>query len=464
MPGTRTETDSFGAIQVPDEAYWGAQTQRSLSNFPFPPHERMPIGIIQGLAHVKRASALTHRSSGALLPHIADAIIAAADAIIAGHHDDQFPLTIWQTGSGTQSNMNMNEVIAGIANEALAGMRGGKAPVHPNDHVNMGQSSNDSFPTAIHVAVALATHQALLPALITLTDALADKARAWDDIVKIGRTHLQDATPLTLGQEFSGYVAQLIACRNRIDGAVLHNVQKLAQGGTAVGTGLNAPAGFDVAIARAISDATGVAFVPAQNKFEALATHDGLVSFSGQLNTLAVALTKIANDIRLLGSGPRSGLGELALPENEPGSSIMPGKVNPTQCEMLTMVAAQVIGNTQAVTVGGMQGHLELNVFKPLIGANVLRSIELLSIGMDSFTRNCVAGMEPNRARIAELVDQSLMLVTALAPEIGYDNAAKIAKHAHDTGLTLKAAARALDLVDEATFDRVVRAENMLGR
>ena len=459
---TRTETDSFGPIEVPADAYWGAQTQRSIANFPFPPHERMPLGIVHGLAHVKRAAALVHKASGAMPAQIADAVVVAADAILSGQYDDQFPLTIWQTGSGTQSNMNVNEVIAGIANEALAGTRGGKTPVHPNDHVNMGQSSNDSFPTAMHIAVALATHQNLLPALAKLTDALAAKSADWSDIVKIGRTHMQDATPLTLGQEFSAYVAQLIAGKNRIEGAVLHNVQKLAQGGTAVGTGLNAPDGFDIAVSANVSNATGIPFQPAQNKFEALATHDALVSFHGQLNTLAVSLTKIANDIRLLGSGPRSGLGELSLPENEPGSSIMPGKVNPTQCEMLTMVAAQVIGNHQAVTVGGMQGHLELNVFKPLIGANVLRSIELLSIGMESFAKNCVEGIEPNRDRIAELVDRSLMLVTALAPVIGYDNAAKIAKHAHQNNLTLKQAALALGLVDEATFDTHVRPEDMV--
>jgi len=459
---TRSESDSFGPIDVPAEAYWGAQTQRSMGNFPFPPQERMPLGIIYGLAHVKRAAALTHKASGAMSAEIADAIVAAADAILTGKHDNQFPLTIWQTGSGTQSNMNVNEVIAGIANEALTGVRGGKSPVHPNDHVNMGQSSNDSFPTAMHIAVAIATHRELLPAIGRLTDALAQKAQAWGDIVKIGRTHMQDATPLTLGQEFSAYVAQLIAAKNRIEGAVLHNVQKLAQGGTAVGTGLNAPQGFDSAIAAEVTKATGIAFAPAQNKFEALATHDGLVSFHGQLNTLAVSLTKIANDIRLLGSGPRSGLGELNLPENEPGSSIMPGKVNPTQCEMLTMVAAQVIGNHQAVTVGGMQGHLELNVFKPLIGANVLRSIELLSIGMETFAKNCIDRLEPNRERIAELVDRSLMLVTALAPVIGYDNAAKIAKHAHQNGLTLKQSALTLGLVDEATFDAHVRPEDMV--
>jgi fumarate hydratase, class II len=467
MTKTRTETDSFGPIAVPTQAYWGAQTQRSIVNFPFPAHEQMPMGIIYGLAHVKRAAAITHKASGELASDIADAIIAAADAILAGHHDDQFPLTIWQTGSGTQSNMNVNEVIAGIANEALTGARGGdyfvsRGPVHPNDHVNKAQSSNDSFPTAMHIAAAIATQRNLLPALEQLTDMLAAKSHAWSAIVKIGRTHMQDATPLTLGQEFSGYVAQLIAAKNRITGAVTHNVQKLAQGGTAVGTGLNAPNGFDVAIAREVSAATGIVFIPAQNKFEALATHDGLVSFHGQLNTLAVALTKIANDIRLLGSGPRSGLGELILPENEPGSSIMPGKVNPTQCEMLTMVAAQVIGNHMSVTVGGMQGHLELNVFKPMIGANVLRSIELLSIGMDSFADRCVAGIEPNRARIDDLVDRSLMLVTALAPVIGYDNAAKIAKHAHANGLTLRDSALASGLVDAATFDAHVKAENMI--
>ena len=460
---TRTETDSFGPIEVPASAYWGAQTQRSLENFPFPPHERMPMGIIRGLAHVKRAAALVHKASGGMDGIIADAIVAAADAILASSHDDQFPLTIWQTGSGTQSNMNVNEVIAGIANEALSGMRGGKVPVHPNDHVNMGQSSNDSFPTAMHIAVALAVEHQLRPALGTLIGKLGDKSEHWADIVKIGRTHLQDATPLTLGQAFSAYVQMLVMSDVRLTVA-LTEVHHLAQGGTAVGTGLNAPEDFGEDIAREVSAATGLDFETAPNKFEALSAHDALVDFSGHLNTLAVALTKIANDIRLLGSGPRAGIGELILPENEPGSSIMPGKVNPTQCEMLTMVAAQVIGNHQAVTVGGMQGHLELNVFKPLIGANVLRSIELLSIGMESFTKRCVAGLEPDRARIAELVDRSLMLVTALTPEIGYDAAAKIAKHAHENGLTLRQAALALKLVDAETFDRVVRPEAMLGR
>ena len=459
---TRTETDSFGPIEVPADAYWGAQTRRSIANFPFPAHERMPMGIIYGLTHVKRAAALTHRASGALPADIANAIITAADAILIGEYDAQFPLVIWQTGSGTQSNMNVNEVIAGIANEALTGTRGGKTPVHPNDHVNMGQSSNDSFPSALHVAAALAVRNDLLPALGRLTDALATKSAEWRDIVKIGRTHLQDATPLTLGQEFSAFVAQLSACRDSIEHAVTHNIQKLAQGGTAVGTGLNAPKGFDLAISNEISAATGIAFEPASNKFEALASNDALVLLSGTLNTLAVALTKIANDIRLLGSGPRSGLGELHLPENEPGSSIMPGKVNPTQCEMLTMVAAQVIGNHQAVTVGGLQGHLQLNVFKPMIGANVLRSIDLLAIGMDSFALHCVAGLEPDRTRIADLVERSLMLVTALAPIIGYDNAANIAKRALREGTTLRQAALASGLVDEATFDTHVRAEDLV--
>ncbi|TXC71799.1 class II fumarate hydratase [Sphingomonas ginsenosidivorax] len=460
---TRTETDSLGPIEVPADAYWGAQTERSLENFPFGARERMPIEIVHALALVKQAAARVNRAHG-LPAEKADAIEAAAAEIVAGKLDDQFPLVIWQTGSGTQSNMNVNEVIAGRANEVLTGTRGGKTPIHPNDDVNMSQSSNDSFPTALHIAAALASTERLLPALQRLEDALFAKAAAWDDIVKIGRTHLQDATPLTLGQEFSGYGAQLKLARVRIEPFVTHALARLAQGGTAVGTGLNAPAGFGEAFAREVSALTGFAFETAPNKFEALASNDTLVDFSGRLNSLAVALTKIANDIRLLGSGPRSGLGELDLPANEPGSSIMPGKVNPTQCEMLTMVAGQVIGNHMAITVGGMQGHLELNVFKPLIGANVLRSIDLLSVAMESFARRCVDGIEPNRGRIGELVDRSLMLVTALAPEIGYDNAAKIAKHAHAEGLTLKEAGLALGLVDAETFDRVVRPEDMLGR
>jgi fumarate hydratase, class II len=458
---TRSETDSFGPIDVPADAYWGAQTQRSIGNFPFGERERMPIAIVHGLAVVKAAAARVNRGQG-LDAKLADAIEAAASAIIAGKHDDQFPLVIWQTGSGTQSNMNVNEVIAGLANEALSGTRGGKVPVHPNDHVNMAQSSNDSFPTALHIAVAKGVVERLLPALDVLRDALAEKARAWTNIVKIGRTHLQDATPLTLGQEVSGYVAQLQACRTRVDQA-LGDVLELAQGGTAVGTGLNAPEGFAKAVVAEIATLSGLPFRPAPNTFAALAANDALVQLSGALNTLAVALTKIANDIRLLGSGPRAGIGELSLPENEPGSSIMPGKVNPTQCEMLTMVAAQVMGNHVAVTVGGMQGHFELNVFKPLLGANVLRSLDLQAIGMATFAEHCVEGMAPNTSRIAELVDRSLMLVTALAPEIGYDNAAKIAKHAHHEGLTLREAALALNLVDAETFDRLVVPSAMLG-
>jgi fumarate hydratase class II len=460
---TRTETDSLGPVAVPASAYWGAQTQRSIENFPFPASERMPLAIVHALALVKQAAARVNRVHG-LDVGIADAIESAAAEVVAGTLDEQFPLVIWQTGSGTQSNMNVNEVVAGRANEALTGKRGGKAPVHPNDHVNMSQSSNDSFPTAIHIAASIAVTRRLFPALDRLHASLDAKARAWDDIVKIGRTHLQDATPLTLGQEFSGYANQLYRCRRRIEPAVEHGTNRLAQGGTAVGTGLNAPHGFAEDFCAALRDITAMPFIPAENSFEALASNDPLVHLSGTLNTLAVALTKIANDIRLLGSGPRSGLGELDLPANEPGSSIMPGKVNPTQCEMLTMVAGQVIGNHAAVTVGGMQGHLELNVFKPLIGANVLRSIDLLAVAMDSFAERCVDGIEPNRARIEELVERSLMLVTALAPEIGYDNAARIAKHAHAEGLTLRESGLALGLVDAATFDRLVRPETMVGR
>ncbi|WP_062787118.1 class II fumarate hydratase [Novosphingobium capsulatum] len=457
---TRIESDSIGTIPVPNTAYWGAQTQRSIENFPFGAGERMPIGIVHALALVKQAAARVNRAHG-LDGRLADAIEKAAAEVVAGHHDDQFPLVIWQTGSGTQSNMNVNEVIAGRANEELAGTRGGKSPVHPNDHVNRGQSSNDSFPTALHVAAVVALNRDLLPALDLLTGSLDTAAREWAGIVKIGRTHLQDATPLTLGQEFSGYVQQLRDAHQRLRHAEEH-LLRLAQGGTAVGTGLNAPEGFAEAMAAQLADLTGHAFVPAPNRFEALASNDALVQFSATLATLAVALTKIANDIRLLGSGPRSGLGELDLPANEPGSSIMPGKVNPTQCEMLTMVAAQVIGNHQAVTLGGLQGHLELNVFKPMIGAAVLRSVHLLAVGMESFAVRCVDGIEPNTRRIAELVDRSLMLVTALAPEIGYDNAAKIAKHAHAAGMTLREAGLALGLVDEATFDRLVRPQDMV--
>ncbi len=459
---TRTETDSLGPIEVPADAYWGAQTQRSIENFPFPSTERMPIAIVHALALVKQAAARVNRRHG-LEPEKAKAIEEAAAEIVAGKLDDQFPLVIWQTGSGTQSNMNVNEVIAGRANEILTGTRGGKSPVHPNDDVNRGQSSNDSFPTALHVAAALGATQRLLPALERLERALLEKAEAWQRIVKIGRTHLQDATPLTLGDEFSGYHRQLRLARTRLIHMIEQGLSQLAQGGTAVGTGLNAPPGFDRDVAVELSELTGFAFETAPNKFEALASNDTLVDFSGRLNTLAVALTKIANDIRLLGSGPRCGIGELVLPANEPGSSIMPGKVNPTQVEMLTMVAAQVIGNHAAITVGGMQGHLELNVFKPMIGAAVLRSIDLLAVGMESFAERCIEGLEADERRIAEFLDRSLMLVTALAPEIGYDQATRIAKHAHAEGLTLREAGLALALVDEETFDRVVRPEAMLG-
>jgi fumarate hydratase class II len=459
---TRTETDSFGPIEVPASAYWGAQTQRSIENFPFGAREQMPIEVVHALAIVKQAAAKVNRAHG-LDARLADAIESAAATVAAGEYDDQFPLVIWQTGSGTQSNMNVNEVVAGIANEALSGVRGGKQPVHPNDHVNMSQSSNDSFPTALHIAAAVAVTRKLYPALERLQAALDAKSKAWTDIVKIGRTHLQDATPLTLGQEFSGYANQIYRCHRRIEPAITNGMCRLAQGGTAVGTGLNAPQGFAREMAATIAELTALPFLPAENSFEALASNDPIVHLSGTLNTLAVALTKIANDIRLLGSGPRAGIGELNLPENEPGSSIMPGKVNPTQCEMLTMVAAQVMGNHLAITVGGMQGHLELNVFKPMIGANLLRSIDLLATGMESFATRCVDGLEPNRDRIAELVDRSLMLVTALAPEIGYDNAAKIAKHARHENLTLREAALALNLVDGATFDRLVRPETMIG-
>lgn len=456
----RIESDSLGEVRVPADAYWGAQTQRSIDNFPFGSMERMPLGIVHALGIIKQAAARVNRRHG-LDVRLANAIEQAAAEVASGKLDEHFPLVIWQTGSGTQTNMNANEVIAGRANEMLCGERGGKSPVHPNDHVNMGQSSNDTFPTALHVAAVEALNSALIPALDKLSGALAGCAIAWKDLVKIGRTHLQDATPLTLGQEFSGYAQQLRNAHDHLRHAELH-LLRLAQGGTAVGTGLNAPAGFAEDIAAEIAVLTGKPFSTAPNKFEALASNDALVQLSATLSTLAVALTKIANDIRLLGSGPRSGIGELELPANEPGSSIMPGKVNPTQAEMLTMVCAQVIGNHQAVTVGGMQGHLELNVFKPMIGAAVLRSMHLLTVGMESFAKRCIEGIEPDRRRIAELVERSLMLVTALAPEIGYDNAAKIAKYAHEHDLSLRQAALALNLVDEATFDRLIRPQEMV--
>src|SRR4051812_5432249 len=458
----RVETDTFGPIEVPADHYWGAQTQRSLQNFRIG-GERMPPALVRALGIVKLAAARVNQRMGGLEPRLGDAIEQAAREVVDGKLAGEFPLVVWQTGSGTQSNMNANEVIAGRANEILAGRRGGKDPVHPNDHVNRGQSSNDTFPTAMHVAAGEQVARELIPALEHLHAALRSKTQAFADIVKIGRTHLQDATPLTLGQEFSGYAAQIALGIERVK-AVLPRVWPLAQGGTAVGTGLNAKKGFAEAFAAEVAQITGLPFVTAPNKFEALASHDAMVELSGALNVLAASLMKIANDIRLLGSGPRCGFGELKLPENEPGSSIMPGKVNPTQAEMLTMVAAQVMGNHVAVTIGGLQGHLELNVFKPLIGANVIRSINLLATGMESFTLRMLDGAEPDEERIAELMNRSLMLVTALAPEIGYDNAAAIAKHAHKKKLTLKEAGLELGLIDEATFDRVVKPDQMVGR
>ena len=465
MPSTqtRTETDSFGPIEVPADAYWGAQTERSIENFPFGPREQMPLEIVHALGFIKQAAARVNARLAGLDPKIAEVIQQAAGEVARGDLDNQFPLVIWQTGSGTQSNMNANEVIAGRANEILTGKRGGKEPVHPNDHVNKSQSSNDSFPTAMHIAAARAVTGRLIPALKRMHERLADQSTRWDHIVKIGRTHLQDATPLTLGQEFSGYAQQVADCIERLE-SVLPRVLRLAQGGTAVGTGLNAPNGFGDEFAKEVAKLTQLPFTSAPNKFAELAAHDTMVELSGVLNVIATAFTKIANDIRLLGSGPRCGLGELTLPENEPGSSIMPGKVNPTQAEMLTMVAAQVAGNNVAVTIGGMQGHLELNVFKPLIGANVIRSINLLATGAESFTTRMLDGTEPNEARIAELMGRSLMLVTALAPEIGYDNAAAIAKHAHKKGLTLKEAGLELGLVEEKRFDEIVKPEKMVGR
>ena len=459
---TRTENDSFGPIEVPGDSYWGAQTERSIANFPFGERERMPAEIIHALGYVKQAAARVNARIGGLDPELAEAIQQAAGEVARGDLDGQFPLVIWQTGSGTQSNMNANEVIAGRANEKLTGNRGGKEPIHPNDHVNKGQSSNDSFPTAMHIAAGVAVYRKLLPALKTIHARLADQAQRWDAIVKIGRTHLQDATPLTLGQEFSGYAAMIEDDIARVE-SVAPRVMRLAQGGTAVGTGLNAPKGFAEAFAKEVANLTQLPFTSAPNKFEALGSADGVVYAHGAVKTLAASLMKIANDIRWLSSGPRSGIGEISIPENEPGSSIMPGKVNPTQAEMLTMVAAQVMGNHVAVTVGGLQGHLELNVFKPLIGANVIRSINLLSIGMESFTKRTLEGLQPDEQRIAELMSRSLMLVTALAPEIGYDNAAAIAKHAHKNGQTLKEAGLELGLVDEEVFDRVVKPENMVG-
>jgi fumarate hydratase class II len=459
-PATRIETDSMGPIEVRADRYWGAQTERSLHHFAIG-DDRMPIPVIRALGLLKKAAAAVNRELDLLDARRAGLITQAADEVIAGRLDEHFPLSVWQTGSGTQTNMNVNEVIANRAIELAGGKLGSKDPIHPNDHVNMSQSSNDTFPTAMHVAAALEVRQGLVPSVRGLRDALAAKAREFADIVKIGRTHLQDAVPLTLGQEFSGYVAQLDASLARID-AVLPGLLALAIGGTAVGTGLNAPAGFGDAVAGKLAELTGLPFVSAANKFAALAAHDEVVMASGALRTLAGALMKIANDLRWLGSGPRSGLGELALPENEPGSSIMPGKVNPTQAEALTMVAVQVIGNDTAIAVAGSQGNFELNVFKPVIIFDFLHSVRLLTDACARFREFCVEGIEANRSRIAELVGRSLMLVTALAPHIGYDRAAAIAKRAHAEGLTLRDAALASGHVSAEQYDRWVRPEDMV--
>ena len=461
MTETRTETDSFGPLEVEHTKYWGAQTQRSILNFPIG-WERQPIAIIRALGVVKRACAEANLELGSLDSPRATAIIEAASEVIDGKFDDNFPLVVWQTGSGTQSNMNANEVIANRAIELMGGTIGSKEPVHPNDHCNMGQSSNDTFPTAMHIATAMTAEKVLLPGLQKLHKALLAKIEAFEGIIKIGRTHTQDATPLTLSQEFSGYAHQVAMAIKRINTS-LTDIYELAQGGTAVGTGLNTKQGWDVLVARNMAKITGLPFVTAPNKFEALAAHDAMVEISGSLKTAAASLFKIANDIRLLGSGPRCGLGELVLPENEPGSSIMPGKVNPTQCEALTQVCAQVFGNDAAVGFAGSQGHFELNVYKPMMAYNVLQSMQLLGDACDAFTDNLIDGLEADETRIDKLMRESLMLVTALAPEIGYDNATKVAKTAHKNGTTLKQEAIALGFVDAETFERVVRPENMVG-
>ncbi|WP_374302574.1 class II fumarate hydratase [Ferrovibrio sp.] len=458
---TRIETDSFGPIAVPADRLWGAQTERSRQNFRIG-GQRMPIEVIHAYGLLKQAAAEANIKLKKLDPRLGKAIIQAAGEVAAGQWDDHFPLVVWQTGSGTQTNMNVNEVIANRANEILGGKRGDKAPIHPNDQVNYGQSSNDSFPTAMHIAAARQIEDAVLPALKHLQKALDQKAKAFARIIKIGRTHLQDATPITLGQEFSAYAAQVALGIARIQSA-LPRLYAVSQGGTAVGTGLNAAKGFDMEFVRCLKRLTGLPFSAARNKFEGMAAHDAMVEMSGVYNVIACSLMKIGNDIRLLGSGPRSGLGELALPENEPGSSIMPGKVNPTQAEALTMVAAQVMGNHVAVSVAGSNGHLELNVFKPVIIYNVLTSGQLIASACRSFADHCVVGIKANTGRIRELLDQSLMLVTALNPHIGYDSAAKVAKKAHKDGTSLKDAALALGLLDEKQFDSWVRPEKMLG-
>ncbi|HVM79055.1 MAG TPA: class II fumarate hydratase [Stellaceae bacterium] len=456
----RIERDTMGAIEVPADRYWGAQTERSLENFPIGT-ERMPVPLIRAFGIQKKAAALVNMSFGDLPEKIGKAVVAAADEVIAGKLDEHFPLAVWQTGSGTQTNMNVNEVIANRAIEMLGGTLGSRTPVHPNDHVNMGQSSNDSFPTAMHIAAAIEIDRRLLPALRHLRRSLAAKSAEFAEIVKIGRTHLQDATPLTLGQEFGAYARQIELGIARVE-ACLPRLHALAQGGTAVGTGLNTRPEFAARFAAKAAEVTGLPLTSAENKFEALAAHDALVEVSGALNVIAVSAMKIANDIRLMGSGPRSGLGELHLPENEPGSSIMPGKVNPTQSEALTMVAAQVMGNHVAISIAGSQGHLELNVFKPVIIYDLLQSIRLLADASASFADRCVAGIEANRGRIDELLHRSLMLVTALSPHIGYDKAAEVAKKAHREDLTLREAALALGYVTGEQFDLWVQPRDML--
>ncbi len=458
---TRTETDSFGPLEVPSDKYWGAQTQRSLMNFPIG-WEKQPVAIVRALGVIKKACAQANMASGSLEVKIGNAIVEAAGEVIAGKLDGHFPLVVWQTGSGTQSNMNANEVIANRAIELLGGKIGSKDPVHPNDHCNMGQSSNDTFPTAMHIATAMMVRDVLMPGLVALAEGLEAKAEAFKDIIKIGRTHTQDATPLTLGQEFSGYAHQIRQGIKRVE-AAMPAIYELAQGGTAVGTGLNTRIGWGETVAANMAEITGLPFVTAPNKFEALAAHDAMVFLSGALKTVAASAYKIANDIRFLGSGPRSGLGELILPENEPGSSIMPGKVNPTQAEALTQVAIHVMGNDAAIGFAGSQGHFELNVYNPMMAYNLLQSIQLLGDATDSFTKRMLNGIEANKPRIEKLMQESLMLVTALAPTIGYDNATKVAKTAHKNGTTLREEAIALGFVDGETFDRVVRPEDMIG-
>jgi fumarate hydratase, class II len=457
---TRTETDTFGPIEVDASKYWGAQAQRSLQNFKIG-WEKQPASVVRALGIIKRAAAETNMDLGHLHKAVGAAIINAAQEVIEGKLNDHFPLAVWQTGSGTQSNMNANEVISNRAIEMLGGVMGSKKPVHPNDHVNMSQSSNDTYPTAMHIACVEEIHHRLLPALQHLRNALNDKAMQWAKIIKIGRTHTQDATPVTLGQEFSGYTQQVQNGISRIE-QTLPMLMQLAQGGTAVGTGLNAPIGFAEKVAEHIASITRLPFTTAPNKFEALAAHDAMVMTHGAINTVAAALFKIANDIRFLGSGPRSGLGELQLPENEPGSSIMPGKVNPTQCEALTQVCVQIFGNNAAITFAGSQGHFELNVFNPVMAYNFLQSVQLMADAATSFTENCVDGIEAREDNIKSALDRSLMLVTALAPKYGYDRAAKIAKTAHKNGTTLREEA-VKDGIDEKDFDTIVRPENMLG-